>query len=170
MKRTIFLVIVAAAIAGTAGAQSAQDTPGLLESPQAFRESVDLQTSLYELNLAVEDMALLEELAGRALVLEGTAAVVTVYSEDPADYYVELEIVSGRWEGVESVRMYRAYVFLDDPAFIGRIAEREPREPDPALILRNDRVLVAGRLVSLAEDPEGRVVPVVHGYDIRALR
>ncbi|MFP4153583.1 MAG: hypothetical protein ACLFSV_12115 [Alkalispirochaeta sp.] len=170
MKRTIFFVIVAATIVGTVGAQSGQDTPGLLESPQAFRESIDLRTSLYELNLAVEDIALLEELAGRALILEGTAAVVTVYSEDPADYYSELEIVSGRWDGVESVQIYRAYVFLDDPVFIGRIAERAPRDPDPALILRNDRVLVAGRLVSLAEDPEGHLVPVIHGYDIRALR
>jgi len=172
MKRTISLLFVVTVIGGFLPAQDAAppEDPGPLGTPEAFRREIDVRTSLYELNEAVGDMAQLEEIAGRVLILDGTAATVTVYSEDPNDFYIELELVSGRWDGVESVEMFRAYVVLDDPVFAGRIAERAPRDPDPELILRNDRVLVAGRLVSLAEDPEGRPVPVLHAYDIRSLR
>lgn len=172
MKRTISLLFVATVCAGFLAAQDppATEGPALLETPEAFRRTIDVGTSLFELNRAVDDMAQLEALAGRVLILDGTAANITVYSEEPEDFYIELELVSGRWDGVESVQMFRVYVVLDDPVFAGRLAERAPRDPDPELILRSDRVLVAGRLVSLAEDPEGRPVPVLHAYDIRALR
>lgn len=172
MKRTISLLFVAIVFVGFIAAQDAPvaEDSAALETPEAFRRLIDVGTSLNELNMAVGDMAQLEALADRVLILDGTAANITVYSEEPEDFYIELELVSGRWDGVESVRMFRAYVVLDDPAFAGRLAERAPRDPDPELILRSDHVLVAGRLVSLAEDPEGRPVPVLHAYDIRALR
>lgn len=172
MKRTISLLVAIAVCIGSVASQSAAPSAGggPFETPQAFREEVDVQISLAELDAAVDDMALLESIAGRVVIVDGIASSITVYSEDPNDFYVEVELVSGRWNGVESVEMYKAFVFLDDPAFTGRLAERIPRDPDPELIIRNDRVLVAGRLVSLAEDPEGRLVPVLQAYDIRALR
>ncbi|MDA3951905.1 MAG: hypothetical protein PF508_22040 [Spirochaeta sp.] len=172
MKRTILLLFVATVFGGFLAAQDAPaaEDSGPFDSPEAFRRAIDVGTSLYELNMATDDMAQLEAIAGRVLILDGTAANITVYSEEPEDFYIELELVSGRWDGVESVQMFRVYVVLDDPAFAGLLAERAPRDPDPELILRSDRVLVAGRLVSLAEDPEGRPVPVLHAYDIRALR
>ena len=73
-------------------------------------------------------------------------------------------------DGLDSVEMYSAYVILDDPVFADRVAERVPRDPPPELIVRNDRILVAGRLVSVAETPEGTLVPVIQAFDIRGLR
>ncbi len=164
MKRTIFFLV------GTILCVSAIAAQAAIETPETFRSTIDLQTSLAELDAAAEDMILLETLAEKVLILDGTVNSITVYPEEPDDFYVEMEIVSGRWNGVESVRIFRSYIFFDDAAFTGRMAERSPRQPDPSLILRNDRVLVAGRLVSLAEDPEGRPVPVIHAYDIRPIR
>jgi hypothetical protein len=149
---------------------SAMTAQQAIDTPESFRDVVDLQTSLANLDAATEDMELLETLAERVLVLDGTVNAITVYSEEADDFYVEMEIVSGRWSGVESVKVFRAYVFFDDPVFAGKMAERPPRQADPSLILRNTRVLVAGQLVSLAEDPEGRPVPVIHGYDVRPVR
>ena len=163
--RTLSFCFVAVLIGSTVVAQ----TP-VLENPSSFRGAVDLQTSLGDVDAATEDMAALEELAQRVLILDGVASTITVFSEDPADFYIEMELVGGRWDGFEEVTMFKAYVFFDDPAFSGRLAERAPRDPDPTLIVRNDRVLIAGRLTSLAEDPEGRLVPVVHAYDVRPLR
>jgi hypothetical protein len=169
MRRTI-LNLVGAVVFVTVVTSAVAQMP--VDSPDSFRASVDLGTTLIELDQATGDMARLEELSRRVLILNGTVNAVTVYSEEPDDYYVEMEIVSGRWHGVESVRIYRAYVFFDDPVFTGRMAERAPREPDPDsdLILRNDNVLIAGKLVSVAEDPEGHPVPVLQAYEIRLLQ
>ena len=165
-------MVIITAIVALLPAQDAQGDAAAagLETPAGFRREVDLRTSLAELDAAVDDMDRLEALAGRVLIVDGIASSITVFSETEEDYYVEMEIVGGRWDGVESVMMYKAYIVLDDPAFIGRLAERAPRDPDPSLILRNDRVLIAGRLVNLVEDPEGRPVPVLHCYDIRPIR
>ncbi len=129
-----------------------------------------MSTTLQDLTQALDSVSLLEELSGRILILDGMVNSIAVYSEDPNDFYVEMELVSGRWEGVESVHIYKAYVFFDDPAFTGRLSERAPREPDPSLTTRNDRVIVAGRLVTVAEDPEGRPVPVIRAFELRPLR
>lgn len=171
MKRSISLIFaIAVCVGSVAGQSNASVAEGVLETPDAFREAVDIQLSLADLDAAVDDMTALEEIANRVVVLEGIASSITVYSEDPSDFYVELELVGGRWSGVESVEMYKAYIYIDDPTFAGRLAERPPRDPDPSLIVRNDRVLIAGRLVSLAEDPEGRLVPVLQAYDLRPIR
>lgn len=173
MKRTILILIGTVLFAGVTASlagQTDQTDQSPADSPESFRASVDFGTTLVELNDAVGDIPRLDELSRRTLILNGTVNSITVYSEEPDDYYVELEIVAGRWHGVESVRIYRTYVFFDDPRFTGQIVERAPRDPDPSLVLRNRTVLVAGKLVSLAEGPEGHPVPVLYGYDVRVLR
>lgn len=147
----------------------AQEAP-TLDTPEQFREQVALSVSLADLSRAATDMEALQEIEQQVLVIDGTAASITVYSMDPADFYVELELVGGAWQGLEDVEVYSAFVILDDPAFSNRVAERVPRDPPPELILRNERVLVAGRLVGVAETPAGDAVPVIQAFDLRPLR
>ncbi len=167
MKRVTWLCVFGALISGSLAAQSVAIST---VDSAAFRRSVDLGTSLADLAGAVSNLDALDELAQRVLVIDGIASSITVFSEDPTDFYVELELVGGTWSGVESVEMHRTVVILDDPIFDGRVAERAPRDPAPRLIVRNDRVLVAGRLISLAEDGSGDLIPVLQAFDIRPIR
>jgi hypothetical protein len=148
----------------------AQDGGAAIGSREDFLETIALEVTLADVSMAVEDMDALEALASRVLLLDGVASSITVYSTDPADYYVELELVGGAWSGLEAIEVYSAYIVFDHSGFENRFAERVPRDPPPELILRNDRVLIAGRLVSIAETPTGDLVPVLQAYDIRPLR
>tara|TARA_B100000614_G_scaffold189349_1_gene170358 strand:- start:76 stop:579 length:504 start_codon:yes stop_codon:yes gene_type:complete len=166
--KTLFRAL--AVLALVAAPAMTQESAVSLDTPSAFRQAVSLEVSLADVSRAAGDMEELQALAERVLVLDGTAASITVYSTEPDDFYVEVELVGGAWNGLDSVEMYSAYVILDDPVFADRVAERVPRDPPPELIVRNDRILVAGRLVSVAETPEGTLVPVIQAFDIRGLR
>jgi hypothetical protein len=166
--KTIFRVGVVLACA--AMVLPAQEASGALETPGQFREAVAFRTSLADVSAAVDDMGQLQEMAQRVLILDGIAASVTVYSVAEDDFYVEVELVSGSWDGLETVRVHSAYVILNDPSFSDRVAEREPREPPDDMILRNRRVLVAGRLVNVAESPTGDLVPVIEAFEVRVIR
>ena len=167
MRALLFLFFAATIVSAPV---VAQESASAIQDPAAFRRSVDVGITLADLAAAVDDPDRLQALAERVLILDGVAASITVYSTDPADFYVELELVGGAWDGVEEVEIFSAFVILDDPAFSDRVAERVPRDPPERLILRNDRVLVAARLVSVAEVGAGNVVPVLQAYDIRPLR
>lgn len=171
MKR-LLVVSVLVLVAALAVAQEGAARPGeaIVSDPVAFRDTVDLQMSLQQLTSFLDDPEQLEAIAQRVLILDGVAASVTVFSDDPVDYYVEIELVSGSWQGVEEVSMHRAFVFVDDPIFAGRIAERQGREFDPNLIVRTDRILVAGQLFTVAEAPDGQIVPVIRAFDLRRAR
>lgn len=166
MKRLAGSIVVALLISAPLVAQT---DPAVIDSPEAFRSMVSIGTSLADVSRATGDMDRLQELAERVLILDGTAASITVYSTDPNDFYVEMELVGGSWDGLSEISMHTAFVILDNPEFANRVAERVPRDPPPELILRNDRVLVAGRLISIAEDPNGALVPVIQAYDLRPL-
>ncbi|MEX2444950.1 MAG: hypothetical protein WD492_15220 [Alkalispirochaeta sp.] len=148
----------------------AQEAPVSLETAEQFRDAVAFGTSLAEVSAAADDMSLLQEMAERVLILDGIAASVTVYSVEEDDFYVEVELVSGSWDGMETVNVHSAYVVLDDPFFSEQVAEREPRDPPDDMILRNRRVLVAGRLVNVAEAPDGKLVPVIQAFQVRVIR
>lgn len=148
----------------------AQEAAVTLESAEQFRSAVAFGTSLADVSAAADDMAELQEMAERVLILDGVAASVTVYSVEEDDFYVEVELVSGSWEGLESMNVHTAYVVLDDVSFADQVAEREPRDPPANMILRNRRVLVAGRLVNVAEAPTGELIPVIQAFEARVIR
>ncbi len=165
MKRRHVVAVVLLLSALIVGAQ--EESP-LLQSDR-FLETVDMQTSLASLNAAIDNPELLQDLANRVLILDAIVASILLYSDDPNDYYAEVELVGGSWEGVQNVEMHRAYAVLTDGRFAGRLAERAPRDPNPDLILRNSRILLAARLVDLTEDDMGQLVPLVLAYEIRTI-
>lgn len=168
MKRVLPIALVMALTSGLAAGQDA-GLPDLFD-PEVFRNTIDVGSSLATLTRAVDDPQEWNRLVGRILLLDGVASSVAVYVDEDDEYYAEIELVSGAWHGVERVEIYRAWVVVDDPAFSGRILERAPREPVPDSILRNDRLLVAARILDLFTEPDGVVVPVLGAYGIRTLR
>ncbi|TVR71781.1 MAG: hypothetical protein EA427_04010 [Spirochaetaceae bacterium] len=153
---------------GTAWTQGSA-LQGLFD-PEVFRNNVDVGSSLASLTRAIENPEEWERLSNRILLLDGVAASLAVYVDEADEYYAEIELITGAWHGVERVEVYRAWVVVDDPIFSGRLAERAPRDPDPDLILRNDRILVAVRILDLFTEPDGAVVPVLGAFDIRKMR
>ena len=113
----------------TVASVPAQETPVTLETAEQFRDAVAFRTSLADVSSATNDMAELQEMAQRVLILDGVASSVTVYSVEEDDFYVEVELVSGSWNGMESMNVHSAYVVLDDASFADQVAEREPRDP-----------------------------------------
>ncbi len=168
MKRVLLFTAVLLLMSGTVSSQEAS-LPGLFD-PETFRESVDVRSSLATLTRAVDDPQAWETLSQRILVLDGVVSSLAVYVDEEDEYYAEIELVAGAWQGVERVEIYRAWVVLDDPVFAGLLTERPPRDPDPNLIVRNNRVLLAARLVDLFVEEDGTAVPVLVAYDIRNVR
>lgn len=166
--KTIFRVGLA--VLWAVASVPAQETPVTLETAEQFRDAVAFRTSLADVSTATNDMAELQEMAQRVLILDGVASSVTVYSVEEDDFYVEVELVSGSWNGMESMNVHSAYVVLDDASFADQVAEREPRDPPDDMILRNRRVLVAGRLVNVAESPSGTLIPVIQAFEARVIR
>ncbi len=161
MKRLALLVLVLFSVI-VVSAQEAQLPP----TPEDFARLINFRTSLEELNSAVSD-GTLGSYQDRVVIIEGTVASSVVYSPDPNDFYAEVELISGRWEGLESVKVSRAFVVMMGPDFAGRIPERAPREPDPDQILQNMHITVAGTVYDVTMDDQGNPVPLIVAYDAR---
>ncbi len=143
----------------------AQDAP-LPLTPEEFASLVDFGTSLEELNAAIET-GRLDEYQDRIIVVDGTVASAMVYSPDPNDFYAEVELVGGRWIGLDAVDINRAYIVMMGPEFAERVPERPPREPVPGQIVRNSEIIVAGTIYDVTPDDQGRLVPLIVAYDAR---
>ena len=165
MKRVLSFAVVLMLVSGMGWTQGAA-LQGLFD-PELFRNSVDVRSSLTTLTRAMDDPEEWARLSDRILLLDGVAASLSVYIDQEDEFYAEIELVTGAWHGVERVDIYRAWVIMDDPIFSGRVAERAPRERDPELILRSDRILVAARILDIFVEPDGTAVPVLGAYEIR---
>lgn len=168
MKRALQIALAIMLVSAPAWTQDSV-LQGLFD-PEEFRNSIDLQSSLATLSRAVENPDEWDRLSGRVLLLDGVASSLIVYVDEDDEYYAEIELVGGAWRGVEEVEVFRAWLVIDDPYFSDRLAERAPREPDPNLVVRNDRILVAARIADRFTDEDGNTVPVLSVYDIRTMR
>lgn len=140
-------------------------------NPVDFRAVYEFETSLSEIIDRIDDPTFTDRLFNEVVVVfDAVVSDVIVFSPDPADYYAEVEVVTGQWIGLEDVRLDRAIVFIADPALAGRVAERAPRDPDPDLILRNSKILVAGRLYQVFEDTDGNAIPAFEAYQLLRIR
>ncbi|MFP4484741.1 MAG: hypothetical protein ACLFO1_07780 [Spirochaetaceae bacterium] len=136
---------------------------------ESFDQVVDFETSLQA--LAEEAQRAPEALMQNesVLVLDGVVSGVNVIDEDPETFRAEINLVSGRWRGLDQIVMYKVVVIVQGPEFAARIPMRPTREEPPGgTIERNKRVIVAGTIAGVADDPETeRTVPVLNGYYVR---
>lgn len=143
----------------------AQDIPYPI-TPEEFDQFINFNTTLEDLNLAIAENRL-EEYLDRVIIFEGTVASAIVYNDDPADYYAELELITGQWEGLTAVEINRAYVILAGAYFAGRVQERAPRVVEPQHIIKNMKITIAGIVHSIAADEMGNPIPLLLAYDVR---
>jgi myo-inositol-1-phosphate synthase len=138
------------------------------QTREEWRSLVNFDVTLEELSEMVDQPEVLEELADKILILRGVVGTRQVSVNDGENYQAELVIIAGKWIGLEEVRMYSVIAVLSGMEFVNHVPAGRTRNPDPDEVPLNSNVLVAGKLVGLA-DYEGRTVPVIDCYDIRVL-
>ena len=136
---------------------------------QTFFEIVRFETSLRELEAAVDDPDLTASLIDRILVFDGVVSSVSVWEADmPRDFYSEIEIVSGIWTDIATLESHRALIIATGSSFAPRVFALKPRETEHGQVYRMQRVLIAGTLQGFAK-LGGSEIPVVEAYEIRIL-
>ena len=135
-----------------------------------FDQTIDFALSLEEIHHRIEGGDIDSLFTGRAVLLDGVVAEITVIDPEPESFFAQIDLVTGRWRGLDEIRLYRAYVFVQGPQFAGMIPASPPREPNPDLLAVNSRILVVGALVDLFDEPDGGVAPVIDGFHLRPIR
>jgi hypothetical protein len=135
-----------------------------------FDNVVDFSVTLKSLSGLDEAGVRAYGLTRRYVVLDGTVASVQVLSSKEESFEVQVKLVSGEWLGLEEVRLYECLVRFQGGSFARLFPARVPRNPDPELIVPNDRVLVVARIAGRAQGEDGRPVWVLEGLRVRPLR
>lgn len=172
MKRAAFATVLALLLAMGLFAQSesADDNGMLLQADiERLLAVIDADASLAQLAQAVQDDAAMARLADRLVLIDGTVASTIVFDDDPANFYAEIELIGGTWEGLQSVRVDRAYAVLMGPDFAQRVPAQPPRQRESHHIVRNSRVMVLGRVIDRTPDDRGTMVPLLIAYHVRPL-
>jgi hypothetical protein len=137
--------------------------------PQEFYDVVAYEETLKSLTLTIAEEGPEALDTERIHLLDGLVSEITVIDPNPESFLAELILVNGEWQGLEEVEMYQAYVYLEGPEFAERVPERAPREPSEDMILANQRLLVAARIVDVYYDEQDRGFPVAMGFRVRKL-
>lgn len=161
MKRAGLPVIVAAAlllVAGSAGAQSLGQ----------LSKVVDLGATLQSLSETASHHKPLST-GGRLVLLSGVAASISSLSNDPKRFLALIELVRGKWKGLQSVSLYRCYVLVRGPRFASQVLLHPTAHPAADAVKANSQLLVVGELRGTISAPDGSEVPVVEAYYLRPL-
>lgn len=158
--RRVFALLLVGFAAVAVSAQSAAPQPGDLSSVIDFSIST---ADLVELVRAEQ----YDQIPLLNLVLQGSVASTTLLDPNEESYQAVVELVQSRWNGLESISVYRVYVLLVGPQFAGRVVERLPRDPGDEIIQTNSELLVIGQFVGVADAPDGSALPVVQAVAIR---
>ena len=106
----------------------------------------------------------------RFMVLDGIVSSRQLISSAEDDYFGILELSSGDWENGEELYMYRCYVQLIGPDFIGTVPEPQSRTKNPNEIPLHAHILLIGRYLGYGEDQQGNRFPVLEASDFRILQ
>ena len=137
--------------------------------------ATDLETQI-NFDLSLKDIVLMVEAGNSSeidmnqyIILEGVVSSREVLYADEENFVGILELSYGEWQGLEHVAMYQCYVQLQGLEFASMIPVRRSRNPDPAEISLNTRILVLGRYLGYSENEEGKKYPVIEGYKVRKI-
>jgi hypothetical protein len=135
-----------------------------------FDRIVDFSFTLKQLNQlpASEIPAFLA--AGKLLVLNGTVATVRFIDSGEENFQVELELVTGEWEGLEDVRSYRCTVLFRGSRFFPVFPKRAPKNPAQEFVSANDRILVTARGIGKISTEGGEEIWLLEGLHVRRIR
>jgi hypothetical protein len=144
----------------------------LLASPLHAFDRQDFDR-IADFSVTIKTLAGLSEpgrLSSRLLLLDGTVASLQFLDPEEASFAVELELAGGEWIGTEEVKIYLCRVRFRGPEYFRLFPRRAPRDPGPAQIVPNDRILVLARLAGRAAGEDGAALWVLEGLAVRPLR
>ena len=157
-KLLFYLVLMLSAAA--AGAQQRQ----------VEAATVDFSITLQEIHRILEDEGPAGLPTERTLVIDGVVAEILVIDPEPESFLVQIELVTGRWIGLEEIRLYRAYVFVQGPQFFERVSAGAAANDQRDVVTPNSRIIVLGNIVDVFVDEDGTSAPIIDGIDLRLIR
>ena len=134
-----------------------------------FSNLVDFSTTFGILYQQAQKSGVQQYIDGKLIIIDGSVVSRTVVNKEEQDFLAELELINGKWIGLEEVEVYKCYVQLKGPEFSSRIPARRTRNKLPNEIELNSRVIVVGRVVSFRKDRTGSVLPVIEALFVRTL-
>lgn len=102
------------------------------------------------------------------VIVTGSVASRLAIRPGPEDYLAEIELVDGRWQGVESVTTFRCIVRFEGPDYVSFVPARRSRRPPPEEIPLNASIIVIGKPVDVRETDSGAEA-VLLGYFVRVM-
>ncbi|AFG38797.1 hypothetical protein [Spirochaeta africana] len=131
---------------------------------------LDTDSSIEQLAKALEDPDFDPTADGRLLLLNGTAASITVI-DDSAEYFeVLVEIAVGRWTDEEDVQLYRGYAAFFDPAYAGLLGLTSESDRNTALQIGDQLLLIAaplGTIIDPVDESEVMLFEAVYARPVR---
>ncbi len=131
-----------------------------------FNNIVDFNATIASLSNAAEK-GNVEALPEKIVIIDGTVAERYVIQSGTDNFVGQLNIVGGKWIGVEEVVMYQCILLLQGEKFSNAIPARRTRNPHPDEIQVNSRIMVVGKVLALHQMQDGETVPVLDAYYIR---
>ncbi len=105
----------------------------------------------------------------RYLTINGVVSSRQLVNDSEQDYLAVLELSSGSWIEGEDLEVYRCYVQLRGPKFVGTIPKPRSREASENEIPLHAKILLVGRYLGYGEDQQGNRFPVLLAEDFRLL-
>lgn len=106
----------------------------------------------------------------RYLMIDGLVSSRQLVNEAEEEYLGIIEISSGDWVGGEELEVYRCYVQLRGPEFVGSVPKPRSREKADNEIPLHAKILLIGRYLGYGEDQQGNRFPVLLAVDFRLLK
>jgi hypothetical protein len=160
MKRTALLAV--ALVLGCLTTLPAQNT-------SRFDGVVDFSLNVAQIDQLVSNQQGNSINPDKFLILNGAMASIEIIRPGEQDFLAVGELVSGNWEGLEKVNLYRVYVIFSGPDFFKRLPARTPTPVPPGTIQANDQLLVVGKMAGIDDGLDGRKAAYINAVYVRTL-
>jgi hypothetical protein len=134
-----------------------------------FDKVVDFSVTLKELHELVQNKNFTPAAFTKYFIISGSVASINPINPAEENFLAELETVNGEWKNLDSVAMYKAFVYVQGRDFYRRIPSRTVKAQPGLSIEQNRQVIVAGVLADVYVDEKGRRFPVVLASHLRIL-
>jgi hypothetical protein len=159
MKKAIFALLFAGAAAGVLFSLEKKD----------FDKIVDFSLDIKGISRIVQTPGFDPGSHGRVVIFDGAVNGILVMNPDTDGFLAEIEVAGGEWEGLDTISIFRVFVYVMGPDFARRVLAESPEEA-PDAITRNARVLVAGSIDSVyTDEADGRNYAVILAHYIRVI-
>lgn len=155
MKKILLIALLAASLSAFA------------DSKDDFNGVVDFSSSLEVIDTMVKEGKEAEVSREKVFLIEGAISLVTVVDRNPGSYLAEIEIITGRWIGLERVIMSKCIIRFSGSSY-AEIFPYNPRNATENTIYLNDHIFAAC-VFSEVTEINGEKVAVFEGFQVRKI-